>query len=68
MLDYPLYSPVLAPCDFYLFPRSNLHKKKKKTRFETVKAVKEKLTRVMNELTEDFQHRFILKGIIINNV
>lgn len=57
VLNHPPYSPDLAPCDFYLFPK--VKSALKGTRFETVEAVKEKAASVMNELTEeDFQHCF----------
>ena len=49
VLDHPPYSPDLAPCHFYLFPK--VKSALKGTRFETVEAVKEKWARVMNELT-----------------
>ena len=57
MLDHPPYSPDLAPCDFYLFPK--VKSALKRTRFESVEAVKEKVARVLKELREeDFQHCF----------
>lgn len=57
VLDHPPYSPDLAPCDFYLFPK--VKSALKGTRFESVEAVKEKAARVLKELTEkDFQHCF----------
>lgn len=55
ILDHPPYSPDLAPCDFFLFPK--VKSALKGTRFETVEAVKEKATEVMYGLTEnDLQH------------
>jgi histone-lysine N-methyltransferase SETMAR len=55
VLEHPPYSPDLAPCDFYLFPK--VKSALKGTRFETVEAVKEKAARIMKELTEeDFQY------------
>ena len=57
VLDHPPYSPDLAPCDFYLFPK--VKSALKGTRFESVKAVNEKVARVLKKLTkEDFQHCF----------
>ncbi|GFU82523.1 putative mariner transposase [Trichonephila clavipes] len=51
------YSPDLAPCEFYLFPKGK--SALKGTRFESVEAVKEKAARVLKELTKDgFQHCF----------
>ncbi|GFV60152.1 putative mariner transposase [Trichonephila clavipes] len=57
VLEHPPYSPDLAPCDFYLFPK--VKSALKGTRFESVEAVKEKAARVLKELTkDDFQHCF----------
>jgi len=57
VLDHPPYSPDLAPCDFYLFPK--VKSALKGTKFQTVQDVKEKAARVMKELTEeDLQHCF----------
>lgn len=57
MLEHPLYSPDLAPCDFFLFPK--VKSALKGTRFETVEAVKAKAAEIMNGLSEnDFQHCF----------
>ena len=55
ILDHPPYSPDLAPCDFFPFPK--VKSALKGTRFESVEAVKEKATEVMYGLTEnDLQH------------
>jgi len=51
VLENPLYSPDLVPCDFYLFP--GVKSALKDTRFESVEVVKEKEERVLKELTED---------------
>lgn len=57
VLDHPPYSPDLAPCDFFMFPK--VKEVLKGTRFETVEAVKQKATETMNMLTEnDFKHCF----------
>ncbi|GFX69366.1 mariner Mos1 transposase [Trichonephila clavipes] len=57
VLEHPPYSPDLAPCDFYLFPK--VKSALKGTRFESVEAVKEKAAGVLKELTkDDFQHCF----------
>ncbi|GFV65607.1 putative mariner transposase [Trichonephila clavipes] len=57
VLDHPPYSPDLASCDFYLFPK--VKSALKGTRFESVEAVKEKAASVLKELTkDDFQHCF----------
>ena len=57
MLEHPPYSPDLAPCDFFLFPK--VKSALKGTRFTTVESVKTKATEVMNMVSEnDFQHCF----------
>ena len=57
VLEHPLYSPDLAPCDFFLFPK--IKSALKGTRFESVDAVKAKATELMNKLLEDdLQHCF----------
>ena len=49
----PPYSPDVAPCDFWLFP------KLKGCRYETIEEVKEALTKVIDALTqEDFHGSF----------
>jgi transposase len=56
MLEYPPYSPDLAPCDS-LFPK--IKSALKGTRFEFVDAVKAKVMEVMKKLSEkDLQHCF----------
>ena len=45
------YSPDLAPCDFWLFPRG--------CRYETIEEMKEAVTKVIDTLTqEDFHEAF----------
>lgn len=57
VLRHAPYSPDLAPCDFYLFPK--VKSALKGTRFESVEAVKEKAAELLKGLTEiDFQHCF----------
>ena len=57
MLEHPPFSPDLAPCYFYLFPK--IKSVVKGTRFESVDAVKAKATEHMNKLSEDdLQHCF----------
>jgi len=57
MLEYLLYSPDLAPCEFFLFPK--IKSALKRTRFESIEAVKAKATELMNKLSEDnLQHCF----------
>lgn len=51
------YSPDVAPCDFYLFPK--VKSALKGTRFQSVEAVQRKAAAVMKELTQnDFKHCF----------
>jgi len=57
MLEHPPYSPDLAPCDFFLFPK--IKSALKGTRFESIDAVKANATELMNKLSEDdLQHCF----------
>ena len=49
----PSYSPDLAPCDFWLFP------KLRGCRFETIEELKEAVMKAIDTLTqEDFQGAF----------
>ena len=49
----PPYSPDLAPCDFWLFP------KLRGCRYETIEEMREALTKVIDTLTqEDFYGAF----------
>ena len=48
VLDQPPYSPDLAPCDFFLFPR--LKGIIKGIRFTDVKAIKEAVTRELRAI------------------
>ena len=48
------YSPNLAPCDFWLFP------KLRGCRYETIEEMKEAVTKVIDTLTqEDFHGAFL---------
>ena len=50
---HPPYSPDLAPCDFWLFP------KLRGCRYETIEEMKEAVTKVIDTLTqEDFHGDF----------
>ena len=50
---HPPYSPDLAPCDFWLFP------KLRGCRYETIEEMKEAVTKVIDTLTqEDFHGAF----------
>ena len=44
------YSPDLAPCDIWLFP------KLRGCRYETIKEMKEAVTKVIDKLTQDDFH------------
>ena len=49
----PPYSPDLAPCDFWLFPKLRV------CRYETIDEMKEAVTKVIDTLTqEDFHGAF----------
>ena len=53
-VPHPPYSPDLAPCDFWLFPK--LQENLRANRYSTIEDMKEAVTRVLNTLTqEDFQ-------------
>ena len=45
---HPPYSPDLAPCDFWLFP------KLRGCRYETIEEMKEAVTKLIDTLTEEF--------------
>ena len=54
---HPPYSPDLAPCDFWLFPK--LKEKLRGCRYETIEEIKEAVTKVIDTLTqEDFNGAF----------
>ena len=50
VLEQPPYSPDLAPCDFFLFPK--LKKVIKGTRFQDSKAIKTAVTRELRAILE----------------
>ena len=53
IIAQPTYSPDLAPCDFWLFP------KLAGCRYETIEEMKEAVTKVIDTLTqEDFHGAF----------
>ncbi|VVC44738.1 Hypothetical protein CINCED_3A023796 [Cinara cedri] len=55
VLEHASYSPDLAPCDFYLFPK--IKSALKGIRFESMEEVKQKSAELLNGLTKtDFQH------------
>ena len=52
-VPHPPYSPNLAPCDFWLFP------KLRGCRYETIEAIKEAVTKVIDTFTQkDFLGAF----------
>ena len=52
-VPHPPYSPEVAPCDFWLFP------KLRGCRYETIEEMNEVVTKVMDTLTqEDFHGGF----------
>ena len=56
-VPYPRYSPDLAPCDFWLFPK--VKEKLRGCRYETIKEMKEAVTKIIDTLTqEDFHGAF----------
>jgi len=57
IVRHPPYSPDLAPCDFFLFPRVKGWVKGK--RFADVSEVKKKMLEVLNNIsTEEFRKCF----------
>jgi hypothetical protein len=57
VIPHPPYSPDLAPCDFFLFPKLKL--KLKGCWFDTIEEIQAELQRVLDTLTEkDFQEPF----------
>ena len=52
-VPHPAYSPDLAPCDIWFFP------KLRGCRYETIEEMKEAVTKVIDTLTqEDFHETF----------
>jgi hypothetical protein len=57
VIPHPPYSPDLAPCDFFLFPKMKL--KLKGRQFNTTEDIQAKTQKVLDTLTEkDFQEAF----------
>ena len=55
------YSPDLAPCDFWLFPK--LKEKLRGCRYQTIEEMADAVTKVIDTLThEDFQEA--LRGLL----
>jgi hypothetical protein len=54
LIPHPPYSPDLAPCDSFLFPKMKF--KLKGHRFDTIDEIQAKSQRILDTLTEkDFQ-------------
>jgi transposase len=57
VIPHPPYSPDLAPCDFFLFPKMKL--KLKGHHFDTTEEIQAESQRVLDTLIEkDFQEAF----------
>jgi hypothetical protein len=50
VIPHPPYSPELAPCDFFLFPKMKL--KLKGRRFDTIEDIQAESQRMLDTLTE----------------
>ena len=53
--SHPPYSPDLAPCDFWLFP------KLRGCRYETIEEMKEAMTKIIDMLTQEDIHGALQK-------
>ena len=58
-VPHPPYSPDLAPCDFWLFPK--LKEKLRGCRYETIEEMKESVTKFIDTLTQEDFHRALPK-------
>ena len=58
--SYPPYSPDLAPCDLFLFPRMKGQKKGK--RFADVREVKKKTLEVLNNISTENISRHVFSS------
>jgi hypothetical protein len=57
VIPHPPYSPDLAPCDFFLFPKMKL--KLKGRRFDAIEEIQAESQRMLDSLTgKDFQEAF----------
>jgi hypothetical protein len=57
VIPHPPYSPDLAPCDFFLFPKMKLELQEH--RFDITEEMQDKSQRVLDTLKEkDFQEAF----------
>ena len=60
-VPHPPYSPDLAPCDFWLFP------KLRRCRYVTIEDMKEAVTKVIDTLTQEDFHRAFQKLLELYN-
>ena len=60
-VPHPPYSPDLAPCDFWLFP------KLRGCRYETIEEMKEAVTKDIDALTQENFHGAFQKLLELNN-
>ena len=56
---HPPYSPDLASCDFWSFPK--LNEKLRSCRYETIEEIKEAVTKVIDTLTQEDIHGALKK-------
>jgi transposase len=66
VLEHPPYSPDLAPCNFYLFPK--IKSVLKGTHFVSIQNVKEKQVEILNSLTEDDLRNLKIGSIVYSCV
>ena len=60
VIPHPPYSPDLAPCDFFLFPRTKSQMKGK--RFADVSEVKKKTLAVLNNISTESSRNVFSSG------
>ena len=53
-VPHPPYSPDLAPCDFWLFPK--LKENLRGYRYETIEEMREAVTKVIDTITQEDFH------------
>ena len=56
-VSHPPYSPDIAPCDFWLFP------KLRGCRYETIEMIKEAVTKVIDTFTQEDFHEALLEVV-----
>ena len=59
-VPHPFYSPDLAPCVFWLFPK--LKEKLRGSRYETIEEMKEAVAKVIDTLTQEGRSRSCWNG------